>query len=339
MKTTLAQDRAALAAAGIHLPDSFKHYADDASAVSALQPGLLTQVSSGIPAYLANILDPKVIEVLVKPVKAAKITGERGMGTWTTLTAQFPLAERAGEVSSYGDFDNNGMMNANYSWIPRQQYVYQGICVWGDRELEMMGLAKIDHANQVRAAKTLAFSKFQNTSYFFGVANLQNFGLLNDPSLPASITPITKTGGGTSWAVAKPEEILQDITNLFAQLQAQTGENVTSDDRMILALSGLSASYMNNTNQYGLSVKAKLAEIYPKLEIETAPEYALSTGQFMQLIAPSVEGQETLISAYGDKLRAFPVFRERSSFSQKFSAGTWGCIIKFPPGIASMLGI
>lgn len=178
MKTTLAQDRALLETAGIVLPSEFRSYTEDAA-----QPGALTQVNAGIPAFLANFIDPKFIEVLVTPMKIAKITGERGMGTWTTKTAQFPQLEYSGEVSTYGDYNQNGSNGVNANWIPRQQYIYQSICNWGDHEMAMMALGKIDYANGIRNAKALNFNKFQNKSYAFGVAGLQNFGLLNDPLL------------------------------------------------------------------------------------------------------------------------------------------------------------
>ena len=343
MTHTFRNHRAELAQAGLHFPDEVKFYdglesgpiAHDA----AIQASLITQVNAGIPAWLSNIIDPKIIEVMLAPMKAAEITGEKGIGNWTIQSTQFPLMEYAGEVSSYGDYNNNGSSSANVNWIDRQQYIYQGICNWGDQEIARYGLAKIDYANSVRKARGVAFARFQNKSYFFGISNLRNYGLLNDPALYPAITPTTKTAGGTSWAVAKPEEILQDITNLFHQLVLQTNELVDSNTPMKLCLSGVPASYMNNTNQFGLSVKAKLKEIYPKLEIITAPEYNTSAGELVQLIAPEVMGQEVLCSYFGDKLRAFPLFRDLSSFRQKFEAGTWGCIIKFPPGIAQMLGI
>jgi len=342
MKTTLRNDRAFLASKGIVLPAEIRYYLDERSAIAndaAIQSSLITQVNAGIPAYLSNILQPKVIEVLTQPMNATKITGEEGIGNWVTLTTQFPMAEAVGEVSSYGDYNENGTQGANYQWEDRQQYIYQGICQWGDQELERMSLAKIDHANQVRAAKTLNFAKFQNKSYFFGIANLQNYGLLNDPSLIAPIAPSTKTAGGTSWSKATPEEIVNDVTSVYIQAVKQTGQLVTSDDRMIVALSGISMGYINRTNSFGLSARKALADIYPKMEFVTAPEYTTAAGELLQMIFPTLQGQETLKSYFGDKLRAFPMFRALSSFKQKFAAGTWGVIIKQPTAIAQLLGI
>jgi hypothetical protein len=334
MRTTLAQDRALLENAGIIFPKELRGYNEDAA-----QPGILTQVNAGIPAFLANFIDPKFIEVLLQPMKAAEITGERGMGSWTTKTAQFPVVEHAGEVSTYGDYNNNGSAGANINWVPRQQYIYQSICQWGDHEMEMNALAKVDYANLVRNSKAIAFNKFQNKSYFFGVANLQNYGLLNDPNLFPAIAPGAKVLGGTAWLLGSANEVYQDIENLFAQLQVQLQGLVELTDPMILAMSPTSEVALTKTTQLNVNVMDMLKKNFPNMKVITAPEYATAAGQLVQIIVPSIMGQESLISSFGDKMRAFPVFRDLSSFRQKFSAGTWGCILKFPPAISQMLGV
>lgn len=334
MKTSFANDRATLESAGIVFPPEARHYLDDAA-----QPGILTQINAGIPAFLANFIDPKFIEILVTPMKAAEITGEVGMGTWTTKTAQFPVMEYMGEVSSYGDYNNNGSNSANVNWIPRQQYIYQSICNWGDHELEMNALAKIDYANAIKNAKALNFAKFQNKSYFFGVSGLQNYGLLNDANLSPAITPTTKTAGGTTWPVATANEVYQDIENLFYQLQYQLQGNIQLDSELILAMSPTSEVALTKTTQFNVNVMDMLKKNFPKMRVITAPEFATAAGQLVQLIVPTLDGVETVVSAYGDKMRAFPVFRDLSSFRQKFAAGTWGCIMKRPIAIAQMLGV
>ncbi|EOX7982176.1 DUF2184 domain-containing protein, partial [Escherichia coli] len=116
---------------------------------------------------------------------AAQILGETKKGDWTTLSAQFPIAESDGEVSSYGDYSNNGVVSANVNWVPRQSYHFQTFTVWGERELEMYGAARIGWAAELNVASALTLNKFQNKSYFYGIAGLTNYGLLNDPSLSA----------------------------------------------------------------------------------------------------------------------------------------------------------
>ncbi len=62
-------------------------------------------------------------------------------------------------------------------------------------------------------------------------------------------------------------------------------------------------------------------------------------GNFMQLIAEEVDGQETGYCAFNEKMRAHKLIPELSSYKQKVSAGTWGCILRQTFTISSMLGI
>jgi len=304
------------------------------------QPGLITVSNAGIPAFLSTYIDPNLIEVLVAPMKAAEVVGgEVKKGDWTTETAMFPLIESTGEVSSYGDYSDNGMANANSNFPQRQSYHYQVITQWGERELEMASLAKIDWANRLNIASVLTLNKFQNKTYFFGVAGLQNYGLLNDPSLSAPLTPATKAAGGTSWTNATALEVLADIQALYTQLQVQANGLVELDTKMTLAMSPTSEVALTKTTIYNVNVSDLLKKNFPNMMIKTAPEYATASGQLVQLIANEMEGQRTADCAFTEKLRAHPIIVKASSFEQKKSQGTFGCIIFQPFAISQMLGV
>lgn len=75
----LAQD------AGIVFMEPQKGYLDPAlsrnfAMAMDAQPALITAYS-GVPAWLANYFDPKLIEVLVSPMKATEILGESRKAT------------------------------------------------------------------------------------------------------------------------------------------------------------------------------------------------------------------------------------------------------------------
>ena len=207
-------------------------YAQDA------QPTLITTSNSGVPAFLSTFVDPKLIEVLVSPMKAAEIVGDEvKKGDWTSSTAMFMSVESTGQVASYGDYSENGNAGANVNYPQRQAYHYQVMTQWGELELERAGLAKIDWANRTSIASALTLNKFQNKSYFYGITGLQNYGLLNDASLPAAVTPITKAATGTSWSVATADEILADLQKLFINLTTRNKGLVDNTTPMTLALS------------------------------------------------------------------------------------------------------
>lgn len=304
------------------------------------QPTLITTSNAGIPAFLSTFVDPKLIEVLVAPMKAAEIVGnEVKKGDWTTETAMFPVVESTGQVASYGDYSANGQAGANTNFPQRQSYTYQVMTQWGERELERAGLARIDWANRLNIASVLTLNKFQNKSYFFGVANLQNYGLLNDPSLSAAISPTTKVAGGTGWTNATALEIINDIQKLYTQLQTQANGLVTLDSKLTLAMSPKSEVGLTKTTEFNVNVQDILRKNFPNLTVKTAPEYTTGSGELLQLFADEVEGQRTVDVAFTEKLRAHPIVVAESSFKQKKSQGTWGAIVYRPVFIAQMLGV
>jgi len=333
---------------GIHLGMDAKTVLTDSVkrqlAMDAAQPALVTVSNSGIPYYLSNYIDPKLIEVLLTPNKAAVILGEAKKGDWTTNTATFPIIERTGEVSSYGDYSNNGSTGANANFPVRQSYHYQTVSQWGERQLEMYGLAKIDYASQVNIASAVVLDKFQNDSYFYGIAGLQNYGLLNDASLSAAIAPGTKLAHSPYWiyggvVTATANEIYADIQSLFIELVNQSGGLIEMDTKMVLAMSPASSVALTTTNIYNVNVYDLLKKNFPNIRFETATQYATTGGQLVQLIAESLDGQKTGYCGFTEKMRAHPIIRGLSYFEQKKSQGTWGALIFQPFAIASMVGV
>jgi hypothetical protein len=311
------------------------------------QPSLVTTSNAGIPFFLANYFDPDLIEVLVTPNKAAVILGEAKKGDWTTRTAIFPIVERTGEVSSYGDYSNNGVAGFNANFPERQNYLYQVITQWGELELEMTALARIDTAAQKNIASAIVMSKFENQAYFYGIAGLQNYGLLNDPSLSAPIAPGYKTfnTGNGPWitngqVTAQPQEVYADIQALFLQLVLQSGGLVDMETSMVLAMSPASSVALTATNvTFATNVIDLVKKNFPNIRVETAIQYSATAGNSVQLIAENVEGQDSGYCAFSEKMRAHPIIRDLSSFKQKKTGGVWGSVIRIPFAFASMLGV
>lgn len=333
---------------GIHFPEATDflrpEFAHDSRLAFDAQPALATVSNAGIPAFLSTIIDPRVTDVLVAPMKAAAIIGEAKKGDWTTDVADFLVVEYAGETSSYGDYSANGIANANVNFVARQQYRYQTNTVWGELEAEKMGLAKLDWVGRKNISSALILNKFQNKSYFFGIAGLQNYGLLNDPSLFAAITPIAKTGGGFVWSAASTaDEVYRDIQNLVSQLILQANGLVDTETSMVLAMAPQSSVALNKTTSFNVNVMDNLKKNFPNMRIETAVEYAVAnnglSGNLVQLIAPEVEGQRTADACFGFKMRGHGIVKAASSWAQKKSGGTFGSVIYQPWAIAQLLGV
>jgi hypothetical protein len=333
-----------------YLPDEWRYNAT--LAMDAL-PTLTTDPNAGIPALLTTSIDPEVVRILFAPNKAAEIFTERRAGTWLDQTRIFPVVEHTGEVSSYGDYAGNGEVGVNTDFPNRQAYLFQAVKEYGELELERMGLAKLNWVSEKDQAAATVMGKFLNFTYFFGVSGLQNYGLLNDPALPASISPASKAYGGTKWisggvVQATANEVFTDIQSTFFQLVQQTNGLISAEDKLILAMSPQSEVALTATNTFNVNVHDLLKKNFPKLEVKTAVQYSVTTssnpqgiaaGNFMQMFVPNIEGQAVGYCAFNEKMRSHPIIRELSSFRQKVTGGTWGAVIKAPVAISSMLGI
>jgi hypothetical protein len=314
------------------------------------QPDMVTTSNAGIPFFLSNYMDPKLIQILTTPNKAAQILGEVKKGDWVTRTATFSVVESVGTTASYGDFSETGMSNANATFPSRQSFHYQTITTWGEKQLAEAGLAKIDWAGRLNISSALTLDKAANNIYFYGVQGLANYGLLTDPALYAPIAPSTKAAGGTAWAGATPNEIYADVQALYRKLVLQSGGIIEGgtdsasgvidqNTKLVLATTPDVAIGLSNKNDFGLSVYDMLKSTFPNIRFETAIQYSTPSGNLAQIIAEEVEGQETGYCAFTEKMRAHPIVTELSSFKQKKSQGAWGAIIFLPFAIAQMLGI
>ena len=296
----------------------------------AMDADLITTPNAGILSLFTTYVDPKVIEVLVEPMKAAQIFGETKKGSWTDDFLQFPIAESTGETSSYDDFSENGMSGTNVNWETRDTYYYQTIVELGEREVARAGAAKLDWVARKQISAALTLNKFQNKTYFNGVAGLRNWGLLNDPYLLPAITP-------TSWAAKDAAAIYADIQALYAKLIEQTQGLVDRNERMTLVLSPEAETHFTKTNQYNVNVTDQLKKNFPNMRIETAPEMSTAAGEAIKLIVDSYEGVDTVEPTFTEKMRVHPMVLGLSSWRQKRSQGTVGTIIYRPMMVASAL--
>ena len=328
-------------------------WGEDIGMAQDAQPALFTTPNSGIPAFLSTMIDPQIYEILFSPLEAKNIWDEQQKGDWTLSSVMFPVVEHTGETSAYDDYSNNGSTGANTNFPSRQPFLFQTILQYGDRELDVAGLAKINWLNELNAAAAWAINRFQNQSYFFGIQNLQNYGFLNDPSLTAALTPAPKAFGNNQWVTnnvitATPNEIFLDIQSLVIQLIQQSGGNINLKSNFVLALSPTSEFAVTATNSFDVNVMDLISKNIPNLKIVSAVQYGVQSasnpqgvvgGNFAQLICTDVRGQKTGFVAYNVKMRAGRVVQDLSSYKQKMIGGTLGAVIRAPFALASMIGI
>lgn len=334
-----------------YIPEEFRH---DFTLAMDAQPQMVTQPNNGIPAFLTTMIDPQVYEILFAPTAAADVLGEVKKGSWTDNTIMFPQAEGVGEVSSYGDYNNNGHSAINENWPQRQSYLFQIIEEFGDRQIDMAALGKIDLVGQTQRNSAMIMNQFQNLSYLYGVAGLQNYGLLNDPNLSTPLTPSAKAYGGVKWVsggviVATANEIYTDIQAMYSKLISQTiGLFNPRNVAVVLALGPTTALALTATNSFNVNVEDLLKKNFPQMKIVIVPQYDARSstnpqgslgGSLVQMVLQTLQGQDTGYAAFNEKMRAHNIVRDLSSWKQKKSGGTWGVVIRMPMSISQMLGV
>ena len=324
-----------------YLPDDFRR---DISYAMDAQPILATQPNGGIPVWLTQYVDPEVIRILQSPNQGADILGEKKEGDWTTQTAFFQVVENTGEVSSYGDNNENGRSDVNVNWPQRQSYLFQTFVEYGDLEIDRAGLAKLNLVAEKQTAAASTLDKFLDYTYHFGVTGLQNFGLLNDPNLSAALTPSMKAAGGTKWVnngvvIATANEVIVDIQAMFSQLVAQTAGRVKRTDAMTLAMPPQAEVGLLAINSFGNDVATFMQKNFPNMKVKTSYRYATAAGNLVQLIADAFNGHSTGFCAFNEKLRDHNIVVASSSKKQKKTSGSWGAIWRYPVAVAQLLGV
>ena len=317
------------------------------------QPSLVTTANAGIPALLTTFIDPDMLRILQSTNEAAAIYGEQTKGTWTDNQALFPVLENTGVTAAYDDWSEAGNADVNATWEPREPFLFQTIIEYGDLEVDRAALAKIGLVSEKQQAAAKAIERYKNKTYFYGVAGLANYGMLNDPSLPAPIAPSVKAYGGTKWIVngsimATANEIYADIQSIITQVIIQAGGVINVKSKFKLGLSPTSQNALAATNQYGINVGDLLQKNYPGLTVMTAVQYGVvsaqnpegqTAGELVQLVTENVEGQSSGYCITNCTLRMGRVVPALSSFKQKAIAGTFGGLVRQPFAFASMVGV
>lgn len=324
-------------AKGIYFGTSAR-FMDKADAVSLVKDGM--DPNASVPAYMRVYADPRVIEVLTAQRNYRKIGPEVKNGDFTTSFTQFRSIEFTGFTTPYGDYDGNGVAGVNTAFPIREQYRFQTTLRVGDLEQKMNAEAKIDLFAEKQKSASIALDIDFNKFALYGVEGKAVYGLLNDPSLNASLTPIS-VGGVTAWSGKDATQQMDDISKLMASLYTQAGGHIDKNTKTKLLVSPNMLALMDKVNTYGLSTYEMVKKTYPNMEIVVVPELyneTLQTSTTM-VLAEEILGQPVVEFGYSDKYYAHEIVRGLSYWEQKISAGTYGAIVQLPFAIASMTGI
>lgn len=325
----------------------FDGYSKEISSDMALDSALLTETNAGVPVALTTYVDPVIIDILTAPLRARAIATERKMGDWTTSFAQFTMVEKTGFTQPYDDYADNGVSDVNANFPVRQNYVFETVIGYGDKEVETSGKAKLDliSRKQQSAANTLDMA--MNDFYFYGVSGLANYGILNEPNLPTALTPAnagTEDTPKTKWADKTAQQIYSDILAMVTDIATRSRGIIDSNSKFKLVVSpAINSRLLDSPSQMLTTVIATVKGAIPNLEVVVAPQMSTNAGELVQLWAEVVSSNgnsnKTMELAFSEKMRAGRVIPSLSHFKQKFTAGTFGAVIYQPYAVSQMLGV
>lgn len=309
------------------------------------QDAQITSNNVGYPSAYATYLDPRIVEILFSVNNATAIFNEEKQGSWTDDFATFPVEEGVGSVSNYSDYGNAVSSDLNYEFPVRENVRFQTVIKYGDLENAKAESAKIALASRKQVWASEVIARASNNFYLFGVAGKKTYGLLNDPNLNPTISPIS-IGGKSTWAEKLADNsatfaniAYNDITKLVNELSANNGGNIDPNTPMKLAISNTMMSYLLIPNSYGITAKQMLNNNYPNLEIVQLPQLSTEQGEQLYLTAPELMGVQTASNVYADKLVLGRLIPDLSSYKQKATSTTFGCIVRRPSLIARMSGL
>lgn len=312
-------------------PENMSRIARDAA--------LVTGVNAGVPVVMTTYVDPMIVEILTAPTNAREIFGEVKKGDWTDSHAVFKAIEPTGESTPYTDYGNGAMADVNVTYPVRENYIAQTHIRYGEREMAVSGRAAINLASEKQRSAATIINREQNKFYLLGVEGKSIYGLLNDPNLPEALTPATVNTSDTLWEDKTTQQIYDDILAMASALFKNSQGLIDEKSDLVLAVPPTVSVLLGKATDFNVSVKDMLTKYFDNISFVTLPELAASSGNTVMLIARSVQGQPTAQLAYSEKMRAFQLIPNTSSWEQKFAFGTYGCILYRPFAVASMTGV
>jgi hypothetical protein len=317
---------------GILANDSIDQLANDAA--------MVTVANSGVPVEFTSYIDPMVIPILTATRGAREIFGEAKKGDWTTSYARFQTSEITGEVEAYTDYGQGGASDVNPTFPVRTQYIYQTNIRYGDREVDVASRARLQLAADKQRAAATVIDIASNKFALYGVADLEIYGLLNDPNLPTAVTSLPNANSKTLWAEKSTKEIYEDVLYLFGKMADRGAGHIDANTELVLATSPATQVQLGKATDFNISARQMLETYFPRIRFVALPELATATsGTSILLVAPTIEGLPTAQIGFSEKFRAMRLIPESSSFHQKFVGSSYGTIIYRPFAIGTMTGI
>lgn len=321
---------------GINLRDDQKMIECDAKGQVTMDAALITPANATIPEFFNTYIHPGVIEIVAQKRSADVLFPRTKVGDFEDEQYVFAASEPIGKSTAYSDFGHGTTSDANVTWETRDIYLHQTFIQVGDRELKRMSRALIDLLAQKQRAATETLAIVQNQCYWSGVDGKQIYGILNDPSLNAAITPETSTTWDKKDAIA----IYNDVLKMFSEIAKKSGGTIDARSKFCLAVPPAVGMTLMRVTNLGVSPTMELLKNnFVNLRIEISPELEVEGVNKALLFAEEVYGKPTGECGMVLETMAGRVIPDHSSISQKWIAGNGGFKLNYPFAICIMSGV
>ena len=314
-------------------------------------PAFVTAANAGLPVQFLQTIIPQVVQIVTAARKIDDLVGRTVIGNWHDEEIIQPVVEPTGRARPYGDSTDVPLSAYNINFVTRSVVRFEQGAAASLLQDERASAAHLNALaiKRAGAANSLAIEHNYIGFYGYNDGNCRTYGLLNDPNLPAYVTaPGTGASASPLWRDKDFEGITGDIRLACNLLRVQSGDQIDPmKDKLTLALPTSCAEELNKANTFGLSVRRWLADTYPSITIESAPELDKANGGLgvMYLYAETVPGyeeggrQRVLDQLVPSTVRLIGVENRTKGDVELYSSATAGFIAKTPYGIVRLTGI
>ena len=312
-------------------------------------PALQTIPSVGTPVQFLQWWSPKVIKTLYAKRVADEILGVTNAGSWEDAEVIVPEVETTGQAALYGDYVNGENSNFNVNFNKRAVVRFLSTVSVGTLEEMQISRMRMSAKERKMVATTNALEIQRNQVAFNGflVGNQANYGILNDPRLPAYGTLPANDKGKTDWASKAYGEIASDIRMMLRDLEVKMAGLFSSRDdsfTMVLPMAASQAmTAVPQYNSYGFdgSVEAWFKKAYPRARIVYAPQFdkALGGQNVVLIFVDEIDGEKNADQFIQQKMFLVGFERRDTYIKETYSNATAGAFFGYGVGAVRYVGV
>lgn len=300
--------------------------------------------SSTIPLQVLQTWLPGVIRQATQPTTIDELVGVMTVGAWEDEEIALNIAEPVAKAELYGDFSNIPL--ASYATSQEYRTVFRFEQGFQVSKLEEARQAKagfnVAQEKRLSAELSLNLSRNRIGFYGFGLSTARNYGLLNDPNLPAYVS------AAAAWSGATFAQITGDFIGMFNRMEV-AGKGLIKDDTRITVVLPLGyRQYLAVMNQTATkSVAEWLTENYPNIRIMYTPEFLAANGganvAYMWADEVPIQGNtgsnQTIAQIVPSRFQVLGSEQRAKGYIEDFTNATAGVLVMKPWAVQRLTGL